>query len=257
LLSTSNDAATNAGKIAPFQNSGNFDIGRSAYLDAIDDRYWPTDTQDEFDDIYGDGEQLDTGEDHFIMRGSVDFLSLQFSGFQELSVDPNATTNTLLFRAPSLGLHPFFVGLESSDTFTTVQIEDVPDQVAVHVNIGGGRIEYAASSSPGEIDFFRGDLNPGEANDATRVVVNDTPSNVVLSWNFGFPDGAANFDANAPFQVLFLTQDGSQRIVGAVQLEDRLRHRFPDLRSRTWIVGHSDWRPHRCEGHRWNRQRCQ
>ena len=127
------------------------------------------------------------------------------------------------FRSPSPGLHPLFAGFEDGD-FTTMQVENVVDEVIVDIDLTG-EITYNAADdvdpSVGQIDVYQGPLpTAGDSDTALRAIMNDTPASVSLTWGFGFPTGAVNFDASNEFELLFLSQSGSQRITSGLQLED-------------------------------------
>ena len=231
LLSTSKDEAVNAARLEPFTLDGpdGFRVLYSDFTKEIDDRYWPAGVRTRLQDLYGDSEQLDPGEDHVIVRkggSGIEYASLQFTGFQKVSAQLNGLDSEFFFSAPTPGLHPLFAGYKDGDEFTTLQIENVPDTMEVIVNVPGQIISYNATDdvdpSAGQIDFYQGPLPiAGEGDDATRFIMNNTPASVELTWDFGFPNGAVNFDASDPFELLFLTQTGGDsRIVAGASLED-------------------------------------
>lgn len=239
LVSTSNNAGVNAGKIAPYEADGPMLAGvitvgdsgcrvtYSPFLQEVDKRYHDAGSPSvaaRLDALHCGSEQLDPGEDHVIVNvlgGAVDFASLKFSGFQKVSWAPAAGGGTFALRVPVPGDHPLFGGVQLDSNYVTLQIEDVPDVVDVVINTSGGVITYDASGSAGEIDVYYGPLPIASDDDtAMRAVMVDTPSFVHITWGFGFPSGAVNFDASNEFEILFLSQDSGNRIAAGLEMED-------------------------------------
>jgi hypothetical protein len=242
LISTSNNPEENQQKIEPFTLDGPLQTGAilsgtaggsrinySPFLQEIDNRYYGEESPSvlpRLRDLYAGSEELDPGEDHVIVRlenNKVDFASLQFTGFQKIAWVPDENGGNFTFRAPSPGTHPLFAGFEDGD-FTTLQIENVPDEIVVDIN-DTGSITYNATDdanpSAGQIDLYRGPLPiASDSDSAIRAIMNDTPESVDINWNFGFPDGAINFDASNEFEMLFLTQNGNRRITAGLEMED-------------------------------------
>ena len=225
LISKTNDEDDNNDSLALFDNDG-FTAGRSTFQETIDDRYWPAGVNAALDDLYGDTEKYDPlmDEDHVLTRGGSEFISAQFTGFQKIALTPNSGGGTFEFNAPVIGLHPLFVGLEDGGEFTNIQIENVPDNLTATLDIPNQFANLTFTDdemdSPGEIDVYLGPVDAGDADAATRIVINDTPNAVTLSWDIGFPNGNVNFDASDPFQLLLLNQTGSQRIAAGLEMED-------------------------------------
>jgi hypothetical protein len=171
---------------------------------------------------------LSAGEDHIVARvngDELDIASFQFSGFQKLFVAPDLNGGTYEFRKPVAGVSPFFVGAGLDALFAMVQLDNIPDLMQLNTNIAGKDITWHTEDdvfdSIGDVDVYVGPENMAQDSDlAGRFVMKDVPSDVHIFWDFGFPNGNANFDANAEFELLFLAQDGSDRLVGALQLED-------------------------------------
>ena len=232
LSATNSDSAGDqVAQRQPFtlDGPGGCRITRTAFAEEIDNRYYTASGAGGtvspltlLDEMYCDSEQLDPGEDHVIVRkdgGSVKFVSLEFEGFKKAAFTPDANGFNAVFEAPSVGSHPLFAGLQDGQ-FQTLQVEDVPDTITVDFD-KTEHLNYDASGSPGEIDYYSGPLPiAGDADDATRGVILDAPSFVHLTWGFGFPSGGVNFDASNEFTLLFLTQDGSSRITAGLQMED-------------------------------------
>ena len=255
LVSTTNDTGQNNDKALPFTQDGPIQggavlgdpsvvggggpggsrINYSEFLQEIDTRFYnegiPTPTPNgvliRLAELYADSEQLDAGEDHLLVRkdgDDVDFASFQFTGFQHLSWTPNANGGQFVFEAPGRGDLPFFGGYEDADVFSTLQIEHIPDHIDFDLD-KTEHLTYSASASPGEIDFYQGPatddgLFAGDGDDAMRAIMRNTPTEVRIFWTFSFPSGGAFFDASNPFELLFLTQDGSSRITAGLSLED-------------------------------------
>jgi hypothetical protein len=245
-ISTSNDPVQNDMKLEPFTLNGPIAPGSdpildgsdgsrvnySPFLQEIDKRYYDASGApsvfDRLRDLYAGSEELDAGEDHAIVRlagsGSLDFASFQFTGFQRISWVPDTNGGQFIFRAPSPGLHPLFGGFEQGGVFTTLQIENIPDEIVVDIDKTGAILYDAMDDvdpSAGQIDVYRGPLPvASDTADAIRVIMNDTPAFVHLTWNFGFPSGGVNFDASNEFEILFLAQDGANRITAGLQMED-------------------------------------
>jgi hypothetical protein len=254
LASTSKSVTTNNERMLPFQLNGPVDVGGpilndplvtgpgpggsrinyTHFLQEVDRRYYnggvpdPSGILSRLAKLYADSEQLDTGEDHLIVRKSgddINFLHLDFNDFQKAAWTPNANGGIFEYAAPGRGDESFFAGQEEDGEFTTIEIEHVPDSIVVDFD-KTEHLVYDASTSPGEIDFYQGPgdgttgLFAGDTDDATRAIMLDAPSDVRVFWNFSFPNGGAFFDASNPFTLLFLTQDGSSRITAGVAMED-------------------------------------
>lgn len=237
MISKSSNAATNAAKLAPFGlvAPGDMKINYSPFLQRVDERAWnagigspPSGVLSRLDQIYGDGEELNAGEDHVVARmagGSLDIASFKFTGFQLLSIKPDANGGEFIFRAPAPGEHPLFGGFQNGGDFTTVQIQNVPDEIILTVDTAGGNIVFDtnddANASAGKIDFYQGPL-PG-ANDrqtATRLVIPALPELVKIHWEFGVEQGGVWFDSTQEFETLFLTQDADFRVAAAMALKE-------------------------------------
>ncbi|MEN8115004.1 MAG: hypothetical protein ABFS21_11530, partial [Actinomycetota bacterium] len=168
------------------------------------------------DSIYDTTAQLDTGEDHVILRenddGDMDFLSIRGTGFQSASAEATSTTVTASLAIPVPGLHPFYVGLEdSADEFTVVQIDDIPDTTAIDVGTNHANIDF--SGSPGDVLVYQGPLPlAGQTTDVLKVLAINTPSFVHANWDLGFP-GAINIDTDSQTEVRLLSQSGNDRTV--------------------------------------------
>lgn len=250
LASTSKVVADNNAKIAPFQDNGPVETGPvlngsngtrinySAFTQEIDKRYYDASGAPgvfpQLRNLYAGSEELDGGDDFAVARkedtdgnGSKDaygFASFQFTGFQRISWIPNSNGGKFIFRAPHRGEHPFFAGFDDGGKFTTLQLQNVPDEIVATVDTTR-RVTYQAAddvnNSIGKIDVYRGPLPKANDDDeALRLVMLNTPGFVDIGWNFGVPNGGAYFNADRAFTVLFLTQNGSNRIVGGGTLED-------------------------------------
>jgi hypothetical protein len=238
LLSTDNDAADIATKLQPFTaGEGGARINYSPFLQTIDTRFndagSPSITA-ELDQIYNQAQVLNTGEDHLVghvVGGTLDIASFQFTGFQELLIDPEKDGGTYEFRKPVAGISPFFVGVGVENIFAMLQIDNIPDLMRLVTNIGNKDITFhveddvpppaGSLSHIGDIDIYVGEgTTAGDDKLAARVIMKDVPDDVHIFWDFGFPSGSANFDASNEFGLRFLAQDGSHRIVGGMELED-------------------------------------
>ena len=259
-VSTTNDVTDNNDKALPFTldgpvqagpiladpaitggDPGGSRINYSPFLQEIDERYYnagvpdPSGVLTRLAELYADSEQLDIGEDHLLVRledpdssGSDDtmgFASFQFNSFQHASWTPDSDGGQFIYRAPGRDDESFFAGYETDGDFTTLQIEHIPDEIDVDFD-KTEHLVYTASTSPGEIDFYQGPgddttgLFAGDADDATRAVIRSTPNEVRVFWDFSFPNGGAFMDASNEFEILFLTQDGGNRITAGLTLED-------------------------------------
>lgn len=254
LVSTTNDAVDNAMKVLPFTldgpvqggtiladptitggDPGGSRINYSQFLQEIDERYYnegvpdPSGVLTRLAELYADSEQLDFNEDHLLIRmgsgDTPDFASFQFNDFQHSSWTPDADGGRFIYRAPNRADESFFAGYEDAGTFTTIEIEHIPDEIDVDLDTSE-HLTYTASTSPGEIDLYHGpgDATTGlfasDADDAVRAVIRNTPDEIRIFWDFGFPSGGAFMDASNEFELLFLTQDGDKRITAGLTLED-------------------------------------
>ena len=234
LLSTDNDAPDIATKLQPFTTTGpgGTCINYSPFLQEIDTRYLNAGGSGSvlarLDELYGDGEFLEAGEDHVVghVQGdTLDIASLQFTGFQRLLIDPELNGGTYEFRKPVAGVSPLFLGAGLDDTIAAIQFDNIPDLLQLNTNVAGHDITWHTEDdvfdSIGDVDVYVGPAGMAQDADlAGRFVMQDVPSDVHIWWDFGFPNGNANFDASNEFELLFLGQDGSSRLVGALQLED-------------------------------------
>ncbi|MGH2711247.1 MAG: hypothetical protein ACRDH9_08610 [Actinomycetota bacterium] len=242
----------------PVLNTGSFGncrIRYSNFTQQVDRDYYNAEpgagesqVQERLGELYCDSEILSADgdlvptEDHVLARledtdadGDEDdlgFGSFRFTGFQRISWFPDDHGGAFTFRAPSPGTHELFGGFERADEFSTLQVENIPDQVKVDVD-DRERILYEAdddtNASIGEIDFYQGPLPMAEDDDdATRAVIRFDPNTpnvqlhdeIDIGWKFGFPNGGAYFDSSEEIEALLLTQNGSNRITGGLGLED-------------------------------------
>jgi hypothetical protein len=232
-VSTSDDPGTNAGKIMPFEISGpgGARINYSPYLQTIDSRYYGGTTPDagaaiftELNDLYNNAQVLMPGEDHAVARingGSLDFFDGQFTGFQKIAIQPNSNGGHFEFDAPTPGPHPFLAGAGLDNNFLVGHIDNIPDSSTLDIDLAAHDIHFHSSASMGNIDVYYGPAGMAQDSDrAFRGVMQDTPTDVHIFWNFGFPSGSANFVASNQFTMLFLSQDGSSRIIAGARLQE-------------------------------------
>jgi hypothetical protein len=233
-VSTSDNPMTNAAYLKPFHISGpgGARINYSPYLQAIDDRYFSLGTGApatlaQIQNIYNNAQVLLPGEDHAVAHingNSLAFFDGQFTGFQKILYQPNSNGGYFEFDAPSPGTHPLFVGVGLNSNFLIGHIDNIPSMASLNVDMNAQTIHFQSSASAGTIDVYYGpeDAN-GMAQDsdtALRAVLEDTPSDVLINWGFGFPNGSASFVASDPFTLLFLAQNGSNRLVGGFRLQE-------------------------------------
>ncbi|CAN5550658.1 hypothetical protein BH23CHL2_BH23CHL2_01020 [soil metagenome] len=226
VLSNETKAAS-ADNLDPFKNvDPNRLVARSGFQKVIDDRYFAVGIQQRLSDLYQTTFRLDGNplEDHVVVRSfdSMDFTAIQFTGFKGLEADITETSAKATLKAPSSGTHPLFVGYQSSASkYLMVQVEDVPDEITVDV-LADQHAYFDASSSPGRIDAYQGPLPfAGEATNALRAILKNTPSSVHLDYGDldSFP-GGGSFQASQQFEAVVLVQDSSSRIVAGLQMED-------------------------------------
>ncbi|HSZ59729.1 MAG TPA: hypothetical protein VK797_29060, partial [Tepidisphaeraceae bacterium] len=232
-ISTSDNPTDIANFLNPFQISGpgGARINYSPFLQDIDNRFYQAGGAPDagaatlaiLNDIYNNAHTLQPAEDHAVAQvngGSLVFFDGQFTGFQKISYAPNSTGGDFEFDAPSPGTHPFFAGVGLDSNFLYASIDNVPASSTLHIDTSGD-IHFHASSSPGTIDLYYGPAGMAQDSDtALRAVLQDTPTDLDLSWNFGFPNGGATFTASNPFTLLLLAQNGSNRLVGALHLQN-------------------------------------
>ena len=238
LLSTENDTPSINTKLEPFTTGeGGARVNYSPFLQEIDDRYNNAGSPSvgpRLDELYGQAQVLNTGEDHLVGRvvgDTLDIASFQFTGFQKLLIDPETDGGTYEFRKPVPGISPFFVGVGVDDVFGMLQIDNIPDLMRLVTNTEDHDITFhveddapppeGSLSHIGDIDIYAGQgTTAGDSDLAARIIMKDVPDDVHIFWDFGFPSGSANFDASNEFELLFLAQDGGNRLVGGLQLED-------------------------------------
>jgi hypothetical protein len=232
-ISTSDDPMVNAMKIMPFEMSGpgGARINYSPYLQTIDSRYFGDGAPDggaatlaALDALYNHAQVLTAGEDHAVARingGSLDFFDAQFTGFQKIALQPNSNGGHFEFDAPTPGPHPFLAGAGFDANFLVGHIDNIPDSSTLDIDLAAQDIHFHSSASMGTIDVYYGPAGMAQDSDtAFRAVMQDTPTDVHIFWNFGFPSGSANFVASNQFTMLFLSQNGSNRITAAARLQE-------------------------------------
>jgi hypothetical protein len=254
LLSTSSDPDENAARIEPFTldgpvlegpvlegTSGGCRIEYTEFQQEIDKRYYDAggapNVYPRLQNLYCDSEELDLGEDpedHVVVRmdeDTVEFASIQFSGFQMVAIEPAEDGGHYQFKAPSADAHPFFGGFEdaeNNDEFTTLQIESLPQEIELTVDTEiqiteervGGAVTGTTDGPAGKIDLYSGPLPMAENNaEALRATLDETPESVIIWWVLDI-HGGATFDVSAPFEVRLLAQDDGQRVVAAADLGD-------------------------------------
>ena len=229
LLSTDNDAPDIATKLQPFSTTGpgGARINYSPFLQEIDTRYLNAGGSGSviarLDELYGDGEFLEPGEDHVVghVQGdTLDIASLQFTGFQKLLIDPELNGGTYEFRKPVAGVSPLFLGAGLDDTIAAIQFNNIPDLLQLNTNVAGHDITWHTEDdvfdSIGDVDVYVGPAGmvqdadlAGRFADAGCAEATCTSGAISV-----FLNGNAIFDASNEFELL-LGQDGSSRLVGA------------------------------------------
>jgi len=224
-------------------------INYSPFLQEIDRRYFQASGAasvfERLREVYAGSEELQAGQDGFIMRQGAltEYYGARFTGFTHASVVRTATGAEMTLRAPTPGLHPFFVGMQSGAEFTTLSIANVPDEIVVGIDIAGTigktvvpkEITLDATddldASLGAIDLYIGPYQPGvglfakDTERATRLVVNFDPAHIGTEyihagWGFGVQNGGVFFDSSERIEGLFLTQDGGQRTLVGAAMQD-------------------------------------
>lgn len=242
-ISTSKDLGQNSTWLEPFRLPGTNQVGAvigtgdggsrinySPFTQDVDARYYSGESPSVFShlrDLYAGGEILIDSKDHAVavFQGpNLQIASLQFRGFQRMSFFESGDGGDFLLKVPFQGEvdHPLFVGAMLGDRAVTLNIENVPELLSLnlHTDAPNNQVVFHSNGSVGEIDAYYGRLpmaNDGEP--AARFVMNDTPTDVVISWNFDFP-GGASFAASKKFDLNFLVQAGSSRIIGGLSLKE-------------------------------------
>jgi len=230
-VSTSDSPSDNAAFLMPFQTSGpgGARINYSPYLQAIDDRYFSLGTGApvtlaEIQNIYNNAQVLEAGEDYAVAQvngGSLAFFDGQFTGFQKIVYQPNSNGGHFEFDAPTPGPHPFLAGIGLDSNFLIGHIDNIPSSATLDINLATDNIHFHSSASAGTIDVYYGPQGMAQDSDtALRAVMQNTPTDVNITWGFGFPNGSASFVASNPFTLLFLAQNGSNRLVGGFRLQE-------------------------------------
>lgn len=259
LISTSKDPGTNTTRLDPFRDAGpnqggsilagvagGSRIDYSEFSQEIDHRYYvgsgvtadgsiPGTLFNRMRDLYAGGEILNLGEDHAVARfqgSSLQIASFQYTGFQKLAYLPNDNGGHYELQNPTPGLHPLFVGALRDDKAVTLQIENIPDSMILDIDTADTankgihfHSDDDANASVGQIDAYYGPLPMAHIGDtAARFVMNNTPSDVRITWNLGFPHGNAKFISNStpdhPLSINFLGQKGGMRVVGGLSLQE-------------------------------------
>jgi hypothetical protein len=241
-VSTSDNAMTNMSKLMPYTTSGPGGtsglggprINYSSYLSTIDDRYFnlapggaPV-TIAQLQNIYNNAQVLVPGEDHAVATisgSSLDFADAQFTGFQKILYKPNPNGGDFELDATAGTTHPFLAGAGFGGNFLVAHIDNIPIMTTLHVDLPGHDIKFHSSTGLGNIDVYYGPAEFAKDSDtALRAVLEtdslNTPLDMEIKWDFGFPNGTASFVASNPLTLLFLAQDGSHRLVGGFRLQE-------------------------------------
>lgn len=243
-ISTSDNPTDIANFLNPFQISGpgGVRINYSPFLQDVDRRFYqaPTGTPSDngaatlalLNAIYNNAQVLQAGEDHAVAQingGSLAFFDGQFTGFQKIAYQPNSNGGHFEFDAPTPGAHPFLAGVGLDSNYLIAHIDNVPDSAVLDINLAAHNIHFHTSddfsvtptSAVGNIDVYYGPAGMAQDSDtALRAIMQNVPDDVLITWDFGFPSGSANFTASNEFRLLLLAQDGSNRMVAALQLQE-------------------------------------
>jgi hypothetical protein len=225
--------ANTPSKYAPFTVAGGA-VAYTPFAREIDRRYFRQGAGDDdvretafmsrLDGLYGSTSQLDSGEDHVIIREDSKFISVRGTGFQCLSAQfgpgsfqcvadtVNAGEANASLLLPVAGVHPLYVAIEeSTDKFLTVQVPDVPDSTSVVAGLSRLNLDFSAGA--GDVLVYKGPLpGVGDFQDALKIQLINTPSFIHADWALGFP-GGINVDTSGVLEVRLLTQNGSDRTV--------------------------------------------
>jgi hypothetical protein len=237
----------NAGPI--LDGSDGSRIQYSPFLQEIDRRYFQMSNAasvfERLREVYAGSDELAPGQDGFIMRQGAltEYYGARFTGFTHASVVRTDTGAEVTLRAPTPGLHPFFVGLQNGAQYTTLSIANVPDEIVAAIDIAGSigktvvpkEITIDATddldASLGAIDLYIGPYQPGvglfakDSDQATRLVVNFDPAFVGTEyihagWGFGPLAGGIFFDSSERIEGLFLTQAAGKRTIVGAAMQD-------------------------------------
>ncbi len=153
----------------------------------------------------------------------VDYTDIQMHGFQsaEEIEDKGAKNTHVELQVPSTGSHPFFVGSETERNKVTIaRIDNLPSSVTLDYT-EKDHLDFTAASSAGRVDIYQGPLPAaGDDDTAIRAILLDTPTSVHIGYGFGFPNGGIDFTASSAFELRLLDQDGGQRIVAGLQMQE-------------------------------------
>ena len=178
----------------------------------------------EIQNVYNNAQVLEPGEDHAVAQingGSLAFFDGQFTGFQKIAYQPNSNGGHFEFDAPSPGPHPFLAGVGLDNNSLIAHIDNIPSSATLDINLAANNIHFHSSASADTIDVYYGPQGMAQDSDtALRAVMQNTPTDVQINWDFGFPNGTASFVASNPFTLLFLAQNGSNRLVGGFRLQE-------------------------------------
>jgi hypothetical protein len=217
--------------------SGGCRVNYSNFTQEIDRRYYDQNADSvmpRLRSLYCDSKQLDPGEDHILVRlggpALIDYGSLQLSDFQHVSWTPDSNGGQFILRVPTPGLHPVFLGVETGGLFATLEVGNIPDQVVVDID-KSAHIHYdSVDDTDGSILYIDAYVGPlptaGEGDAAARAILDfpepivNTQDSVHVDWGFGYPSGGAQFRSSEMFDLLFLGQDGSNKISAGLELED-------------------------------------
>lgn len=218
-------------------DSGGCRINYSPFTQEIDRRFYAAGADSvlpRLRNLYCDSKQFDPGEDHVLVRlggpALIDYGSLQISGFQHISWTPDSKGGQFILRAPTAGLHPLFGGFETGGLFATLEVGNIPDEVVIDIDTSE-HVHYDSNDDvDGSILYIDAYVGPlptaGEGDTAARAILNfpeaivNTSDSVHLDWGFGYPSGGVQFRSSEKFDLLFLGQDGGNKITAGLELED-------------------------------------
>lgn len=202
----------------------------STFTRDIDSGYWPA-TVSRFDSLYRRQPTLDTGaDDYFVYRmgGGFDVYAGKTREIGALSVDlKNPGFANLEFSRNVVLTRPFYLMMDDldSDWMTLAEVSQLPDGLSTNSmhaewNSAGGHYGYTLSESIPFLDVYDGQHDSTSLTSRyMKLLFQGVPSSVSIDYSFGARNGYFDFVASSMWQLGYLSQDGSDRYVGWLQMQ--------------------------------------
>jgi len=198
----------------------------------IDSHYWPGTVPPRFDALYCRHPTLDTGaDDYFVYRtgGGFDVFAGRLREIGIINADlKNPGFADLEFSRNLVLTRPLYLMMDDldSDWMTLAEVNQLPDGLptnSLHAewNSEGGHYGYTLSESIPFIDIYDGQHDSTSlTSEYTKLLFQNVPASVSINYAFGDRDGFFDFIASSPWEMGYLNQDGNNRYVGWLSMQN-------------------------------------